>query len=800
MTSRRLWILPVVLAAGLASSAPASAATVNIEVRSVTGPVPNRQVTVEATYYNPWDEVHCYTNYVTTVTTNASGQASADLPDTSYCGGYNYAFVSTAGYFVPVGVLSNVYNGGSWSTTAAPDEILAGNMYQATRLTAAGAYRVYLISGYDPGSLFAPGFFREVFSLTPLGAGQTLLSFMESQGFEVWALAAGGYSASSVRGVDPTAMVGTSTLAQEQTGLAYHAMAMIKHLNTIRSIGTCGGASNGYAVGGFSQGGIVAQAGLNKLCSGVWPAIGSNCNDVKHWFAWDSPLDGAVIPSTVQQFWSDVDVFSFASYDPTAVAKTPAAREMLRSAVLGYCNHDGVTQTGNTAGCMFSSRPDMNGAGYGRDFVTSMSPGCPMTSSWSANFFSWVRAGNQGASPRNASGIIPAVAYARGADNITRFTNDGNELSLTEWARHLAMRVNFEVWSWASICLGASSVTTLDYEWHEDVGGSTYGWADEPSANGFDSQLYDHPGYGVSITGTVYRPWTFIPTASAIAPQLSWVDSSRNQVNEEHVPIMYTYHSQYTVDSDGFYDWGITSVTARGFDGQAGKMMAAYLHESFKGTRSPNPLCSSIWASVTQSCRAPSPEVGGNCVDEDGDGSLGPPTPVTWTALDGVAAAPTSNSLTRTTSASGYVAGAVSVETIGPAGGYVEFTATERLMDRMLGLSSGNGGPGWGDIDFGIRLAKCNHVVFMGAPMCLGGSYVWIEEGATQIGIQGGLAWTTGDKFRVTVNNGQVTYQKNGVPFYTSTGTPTYPLLVDTSLDGPSPRQATISNVVIGAN
>jgi hypothetical protein len=57
-------------------------------------------------------------------------------------------------------------------------------------------------------------------------------------------------------------------------------------------------------------------------------------------------------------------------------------------------------------------------------------------------------------------------------------------------------------------------------------------------------------------------------------------------------------------------------------------------------------------------------------------------------------------------------------------------------------------------------------------------------------------SFSTGDVLRVAVSGGKVRYSKNGAVFYTSTSTPAYPLLVDTSL---SDLNATITNAVIGA-
>ena len=52
------------------------------------------------------------------------------------------------------------------------------------------------------------------------------------------------------------------------------------------------------------------------------------------------------------------------------------------------------------------------------------------------------------------------------------------------------------------------------------------------------------------------------------------------------------------------------------------------------------------------------------------------------------------------------------------------------------------------------------------------------ENGA----LHGPFPRAEGDRLRVEVSGGVVRYKRNGTTFYTSTGTPTYPLLVDASL------------------
>ena len=87
----------------------------------------------------------------------------------------------------------------------------------------------------------------------------------------------------------------------------------------------------------------------------------------------------------------------------------------------------------------------------------------------------------------------------------------------------------------------------------------------------------------------------------------------------------------------------------------------------------------------------------------------------------------------------------------------------------MAGLSSGNTNTDFADVDFGILLTS-NGTVYV------------FESGASR-GVFG--SYQAGDRFRVSVEGGVVRYRRNGVLFYTSGGTPTYPLLVDTALYTP---------------
>ncbi|HSE32450.1 MAG TPA: hypothetical protein VLA93_12840, partial [Pyrinomonadaceae bacterium] len=101
--------------------------------------------------------------------------------------------------------------------------------------------------------------------------------------------------------------------------------------------------------------------------------------------------------------------------------------------------------------------------------------------------------------------------------------------------------------------------------------------------------------------------------------------------------------------------------------------------------------------------------------------------------------------------------------------------------NRFCGLSSGDGSQDYTDVDFALGPAA--------------GGTIYIYEAGVSRGTFG--TYATGDLLRVAVEGGVVKYRKNGTLLYTSTVTPTYPLLVDTALYS---NGATISNAVVSSN
>ena len=141
-------------------------------------------------------------------------------------------------------------------------------------------------------------------------------------------------------------------------------------------------------------------------------------------------------------------------------------------------------------------------------------------------------------------------------------------------------------------------------------------------------------------------------------------------------------------------------------------------------------------------------------------------TEMFWTGR--INAAADGNDLVKTAPDPTWNAGAISVNALSDDG-HVEFTTGENTTAKMAGLSNGDGGTGFDDIDFAILLGA--------------NGVVGVREGGVSRGTFGPYA--AGDLFRVAVTAGVVTYARNGTVFYTSGAAPTSPLLLDTSLRTP---------------
>ena len=153
---------------------------------------------------------------------------------------------------------------------------------------------------------------------------------------------------------------------------------------------------------------------------------------------------------------------------------------------------------------------------------------------------------------------------------------------------------------------------------------------------------------------------------------------------------------------------------------------------------------------------------------------------VAWTNI--VNATVSSNVLRKTSGWDGVDdAGATSQQELTAGDGYVQFTVGETNTFWLGGLSRGNQGTGYADIDFAFR--------FNGA-----GSADVLENG---VYAGGDTPYAAGDVFRVSVVGGRVRYSRNGQFLRESSKTPSYPLLLDVSLGS---LGATVRSAVLGVS
>jgi hypothetical protein len=154
---------------------------------------------------------------------------------------------------------------------------------------------------------------------------------------------------------------------------------------------------------------------------------------------------------------------------------------------------------------------------------------------------------------------------------------------------------------------------------------------------------------------------------------------------------------------------------------------------------------------------------------------------VTWTHLVNVTV--TDTVLEKTGGWDGVDdAGATSLQELTAGDGYIEFTVGEATTFWLAGLSHGNDGTGYADIDFAFR--------FNGA-----GWADVLENGLYQSG--GDTPYAAGDVFRVAVVGGRVQYSRNGILLRESANIPQYPLLLDTSLGS---LGTTVHDAVLGVS
>jgi hypothetical protein len=136
---------------------------------------------------------------------------------------------------------------------------------------------------------------------------------------------------------------------------------------------------------------------------------------------------------------------------------------------------------------------------------------------------------------------------------------------------------------------------------------------------------------------------------------------------------------------------------------------------------------------------------------------------VVW--ANAVRVAVTGNTIVKNSGCDGCPdAGATSSQTIGSAGGSIQFTVSPGGV-AVVGLSNGNPGTTGNEIQFGFRFYATGNVEVR-------------EAGVYKTD----FAPVAGAVYKVAVENGRVNYYQNGSLKYSSATVPTFPLLVDSSL------------------
>jgi hypothetical protein len=127
----------------------------------------------------------------------------------------------------------------------------------------------------------------------------------------------------------------------------------------------------------------------------------------------------------------------------------------------------------------------------------------------------------------------------------------------------------------------------------------------------------------------------------------------------------------------------------------------------------------------------------------------------------------TANSIQKTGgSSSTWDAGASSTASITSGDGYVQARADDTTTFKLFGLSNGDSDPTHTDVDFALYMA--------------GGALKVYENGVLRANVG---PYGVGDILKVSTEGGLVKYYQNGTLVYTSTGQPTYPLVMDTSIN-----------------
>jgi hypothetical protein len=531
-------------------------------------------------------------------------------------------------------------------------------------------YPIVHFEGFDPPDAIKsgpdiedaiPGLnYMDMMEATELPGGLNVLSHMMINGYTFWIVMNGTSSGDSYRG----------TSGNHYTdGQIYQGMTVVKQIADLHRV-QYGNQFRGLIIGGFSGGGLLSRTGLLYWCNGYWwnasnyglPGVDNidlpeGCYDVLGWYAGDSPLEGCMMPSSLQKFaYSD----EFGSSDPglsrmrKVMFENQYSAEILKFVVPWYDNPNLKCYLGCN---LDDGENSCSSTSWGDD-------GCPFDTSRFDTFIHWAYGGydypNQYKPLRNGeTGTpVPGVAWSHGtyveghSKGGYKFTTNGHwldiHIDLSDFKdKHVYLHSNIAGASDENVngsyfsqfvqlrdLEGKSTTDDFDIPTQWGIWGTAlsigFFGLEIGMSNGIIAALFNL--FGVKITyklkrliNQTYLP-TYMPTTSTLGANtigLSfWNDYHWQDQNCAHIPsppALPDLNEQMVpipvVDPDENGGFGQTEI----------QMMLGFAHEQMKGQGSASPICDEGYPNngvryhgKKASCRTGSTEVC-NCEDDDGD-------------------------------------------------------------------------------------------------------------------------------------------------------------------------------------
>jgi hypothetical protein len=562
----------------------------------------------------------------------------------------------------------NTHGTGVVNITNLPDIMSPSGQIYARRLSPMTAYPIVHLEGFDPPDAIKSGpdvigairgmNYMDMIGATELngtlpdGSEMNALAHVILNNYTFWMVMNGKSSGDSYRGTNDYPGYYHFT-----DGLIYQTMTVVKQISDLHKEGF-GNQYQGLILGGFSGGALATRTGLLHWCNGYWADAGnygppghanidlpSGCYDVLGWYSGDGPLEGCMMPSSIQKFAYDPE---FAEGQSELIQLREALYENVYSTeILRYTLPWYYEGYECNTGCDLKKNRSCSS--------TDWRNRCPFSSDRYDEFINWAYGGTQYKPLRNgnASDPLPAVAWSHGtydpgspADGGLKFTDENRQ--------------------WLYIHNEIPSILIRDRRMylHNNIGDNLYEHVNGSFFSQF-AQMRDLVGtsnkdyantplsitFGLGALSNIFFPGVW----SVLAPLFHWIDIPVYFVMRKHVDVaaLPTYMpttSSLATNTIGLNFWSdynyqdencahipgpITVKDAAGQDisfpvvdpdenggfGQADiQMMFGFAHEQLKGTRSASPICVGVKdvSGKKAECRAPETEVC-NCIDDDGD-------------------------------------------------------------------------------------------------------------------------------------------------------------------------------------